>query len=151
MQKTVQAKVTQRFGALPERVFDAWIDPTQVRVWMALALQEMGITGEIQDLEISPHVGGRFLFSDLRNGFLAKHWGTYLEINRPNRLVFTWIVDASEEANPSKVTIDIAPENDGCVAILSHEMDTKWMEYVSRTEQGWARMLRAIAKCVEPS
>ena len=62
----------------------------------------------------------------------------------PRKIVFTWIVDESEEGDPSVVTLTIEPEAEGCVATIVHGMDAKWIEYVSQTESGWARMLRAV-------
>jgi uncharacterized protein YndB with AHSA1/START domain len=143
MKQQVQAKATHRFEAAPERVFDAWLDPGKVRVWMGAALREMGLPGDIRQVQIEPRVGGAFLFSDFRDGMEARHWGTYLEFERPHRLVFTWIVDKSEEAEPSRVTLTIQPDGRGSIATIVHEMDASWAAYVSRTEEGWTRMLRA--------
>jgi uncharacterized protein YndB with AHSA1/START domain len=76
----------------------------------------------------------------------ARNWGTYLELDRPRKIAFTWIVDEAEEANPSTVTLTIQPEPEGCVATIVHEMDAKWADYESRTESGWARMLDEVER-----
>src|SRR5689334_6090321 len=123
MSSKIEARVTHRFAASAERVYDAWLDPDKVRVWMASALQESGLTGEMKRTEIDVRVGGKFFFSDMRNGVEAKHWGTYLELERPRKIVFTWIVDPNDEADPSKVALSIVPDGTGCVATLVHEMD----------------------------
>jgi uncharacterized protein YndB with AHSA1/START domain len=128
----------------PEQVYDAWLDPEKVRAWMAAALQSFGLPGDIRRVEIDPRVGGKFCFSDRRDATEAVHWGTYLELDRPRRMVFTWIVSPDEESDPSRVTLTIEPDGDGCVATIVHEMDAQWAEYVSRTSDGWNRMLRAI-------
>jgi uncharacterized protein YndB with AHSA1/START domain len=65
-------------------------------------------------------------------------------LDRPRIIVFTWIVDENEEANPSTVTLTIEPEPEGCTATIVHEMDAKWADYLSQTESGWARMLHAV-------
>ena len=144
MNSKIEAKVSHRFKATAERVYDAWLDPNQARIWMAAALKSFGLAGDIQRIEIDARVGGKFFFSDMRDGTEARHWGTFLELNRPTRIGFTWIVDESEEANPSKVTLTIQPEDNGCVATIIHEMDKKWIDYVARTESGWARMLEQV-------
>lgn len=144
MSAKVEARVSHRFKASAERVYDAWLNPEQARVWMSAALRSFGVAGEIKRFEIDARVAGKFFFSDMRDGQEARHWGTYLELERPRKIVFTWIVDESEEADPSRVTLTIEPESDGCVATLVHEMDAKWVDYVSRTESGWSRMLAAI-------
>ena len=68
----------------------------------------------------------------------------YLELEHPRKIAFTWIVDESDEADPSVVTITIQSESQECTATIVHEMDAMWAEYVSRTESAWARMLQAI-------
>ncbi len=82
-----------------------------------------GLAGDIKRVEIDARVGGKFFFSDMRDGTEARHWGTYLELDRPRKIVFTWIVDESEEADPSKVTLTIEPDPDGCIATIVHEME----------------------------
>ena len=47
------------------------------------------------------------------------------------------------------MTLTIDPEADGCVASIVHEMDAQWIEYVSQTESGWARMLNAVDKLLD--
>jgi uncharacterized protein YndB with AHSA1/START domain len=144
MDSRIEAKVSHRFKATAERVYDAWLDPKQVRIWMAAALRSLGLAGDIQRIEIDAKVGGNFHFSDMRDGTEARHWGTYLELDRPSKIVFTWIVDESEEASPSKVTLSIHSEPDGCVATITHEMDKKWVDYIAQTESGWSRMLGQV-------
>ncbi len=144
MSGTVQARVSHQFTASAERVYDAWLQPEVIRRWMHASLTEMGLSGDIREVQVDARVGGSFCFSDMRGETEARHWGKYLELERPRKIVFTWIVDASEEADPSRVTISIEPQGTGCIATLVHDMDAAWVEYVSRTEQGWGRMLRAI-------
>lgn len=144
MSTTVEARVCHRFRATAEKVYDAWLEPAMVRRWMASALQSMGLAGDIGKIEIDARVGGKFLFTDQRGEMEARHWGTYLELERPKRIVFTWIVDESEESKPSTVSLNIRPEADGCVVTITHEMDSEWAEYVPRVEAGWGSMLTAL-------
>ena len=146
---TIEARVTHHFQSSAQKMFDAWLDPTRVRSWMASALKGFGLPGEIRRVEIDPRVGGKFCFSDQRGGMEAVHRGTYLELVSPSRIVFTWIVgesaSAEEEAeNPSKVTLTFESDGTGCTTTLVHEMDPQWAEYVPRMEQSWSRMLQAI-------
>ena len=57
------------------------------------ALKNLSLAGDIRRIEIDARVGGQFFFSDLRDGEEARHWGKYLELDRPRKIVFTWIVD----------------------------------------------------------
>lgn len=144
MSSKVEATATHTFAASAERVFDAWLNPELVKLWMKASLQSHGLAGEITAVEIDPRVGGKFLFADLRDGSEARHWGTYLEIERPTKIVFSWLVDASDEADPSIVTINLQPAGSGCVATIVHTMEVKWIEYLTRTAAGWSRMCTHI-------
>jgi uncharacterized protein YndB with AHSA1/START domain len=145
----IEVKVSHRFQASAERVFDAWLQPEKVRVWMRTALQSMGLSGEIGQIEIDPKVGGTFLFSDMRDGKEMRHRGTYLELERPRKIVFTWIVDGFEELDPSDVELTIEPKGEGCIATIIHRMDCKWADYAARTEKGWRCYLEATGVLLE--
>jgi uncharacterized protein YndB with AHSA1/START domain len=144
MKKTIEARATHRFRASAERVFDAWLDEKSVRQWMAIAVGAMGAF-DVKRVEIEPRIGGKFTFSDMRKDGEAVHWGTYLEIDRPRRLVFTWFTSKEDEReNASVVTLTIERDGDGCVATIVHAMDAKWAEYQERTAKGWGTMLDKI-------
>jgi Activator of Hsp90 ATPase homolog 1-like protein len=53
----------------------------QLFVWMAASLQSWGLAGDIRRIEIDARVGGKFFFSDMRDGTEARHWGSYLELD----------------------------------------------------------------------
>ena len=144
MTSKIEVRVTHRFESSAERVYDAWLNPEKARHWLKAALTECGLAGEIRRVEIDARVGGSFFFSDMREGTEARHWGTYIELNRPRKIVFTWITDESEEVDPSKVTLTIEPDGQGCVASIVHEMDAKWTEHIPQTERGWSSFLTAI-------
>ena len=138
----IEAKVVRRLGVPPERVFDAWLEPDIVRRWMQASLTAFGLKGEMERVEIDARVGGRFTFSDGREGGGAVHWGTYLEIDRPRKLAFTWFTSAEEEAkNQSVVTMTLQPDGPGCTVTIQHRMSAEWAEYLGQTERGWGTML----------
>jgi uncharacterized protein YndB with AHSA1/START domain len=139
----VEARVTHRFDASAERVFDAWLDPDQVRAWMSLP-HEWGSL-DVRRVEIDPRVGGRFTFSDMREDGEAVHWGEYRTIERPHRLVFTWWTSKEEEEeDTSLVMITIAREDSGCSVTLVHQMDARWTEHVDSVVASWGGMLAHI-------
>jgi len=140
----VVVRVSRRFTAAPERVFDAWLDPRMIRRWMFGARLR---DEEILRVAIDARVGGTFSFLVRREGVELDHVGTYREVDRPRRLVFTWGVGA-ESGDDSVVTVEIAPLAAGCELTLTHVMDAKWAEYAARTEAGWTRMLDVMAETV---
>jgi uncharacterized protein YndB with AHSA1/START domain len=143
-QSPVQARVTRRFGAPPERVFDAWLDTEMIKQWiMGPSLRQ----DEVLRIAVDPRVGGTFSFLVRRQGREIDHVGTYREIDRPRRLAFTWGI-AGESEGESLVVIEIVAREDGCELTLTHHMDPKWTDYVSRTEAGWTKILDALAEAL---
>lgn len=131
-------RVTRRFSATPERVFDAWLDPGTAGQWLFATA-----SGRMVRVEIDARVGGKFAFVDRREGENVEHVGAYLEIERPRRLVFTFAVPKfSPQA--TCVALDIAPLETGCALTLSHEGVLP--EYASRTEAGWATILDGLGR-----
>jgi uncharacterized protein YndB with AHSA1/START domain len=134
------ARVVRRFGAAPERVFDAWLSRDMIGQFMfGPALRDE----EIVRLSLDPRVGGAFSFVVRRQGQEVDHIGHYLEIDRPRRLVFTW-GGAAASTDMSRVSIDIGALPTGCELTLTHEMHPDWADYASRAEAGWTKMLDAL-------
>ena len=136
----ISVRVTRRFGASAERVFDAFLDVEKARRFMFATPH-----GEMVRAEIDPRVGGAFAFVDRRGGEDVVHTGRYLEIDRPRRLVFTFAVDGSEA---DRVVVEIAPLDAGCELTLTHEMSPEWAEYTDRAREGWTGILDGLAAAV---
>lgn len=134
---TLAVSVSRDLAFPPERVFDAWLDPAMVRHWFAPGL------GEMVRVDIEARVGGAFHLDQQRGDKVARHWGTYVEIERPQRLVFTWCVDGVDSED--LVTIDIEPAPGGCRVTVTHRMDARFADYGELTRQGWAMMLDGLA------
>jgi uncharacterized protein YndB with AHSA1/START domain len=139
-QPPLVVRVTRRFTASAERVFDAFLDPEKAGRFMFATT-----TGQMVRAEVDPRVGGRYLFVDRRPEGDAEHFGEYLEIDRPRRLVFTFSVDR-ESTEADRVAIDIVPLEAGCELTLTHEMKPEWAEYAERTEAGWTGMMEGLAR-----
>jgi uncharacterized protein YndB with AHSA1/START domain len=143
-------RISRRFGASPERVFDAWLDPEMIGSFLfGPALRDE----EILHISVDARVGGSFSFLVRRQGQELDHVGKYLELDRPHRLVFTWRVEPSKD--DSRVAIDIVPiggapdatgpTKSGSELTLTHELHPAWADYADRTAQGWNKMLDALA------
>jgi uncharacterized protein YndB with AHSA1/START domain len=130
--ETVTVEVSRRLAASPERVFDAWLDRDSLGRWL-FATDD----GVMERVEVDPRVGGRFEVDERRGYDLARHWGTYVEIDRPRRLVFDFATSFSEV--PTRVTVSITPDGDGALITLRHE--GVWPDYEARTQQGWGMIL----------
>ena len=135
---TIDVRVTHRFSATPERVFDAWLDPEKARHFFFATPM-----GRIVRAEIDARVGGKFVMVDRRDGEDVEHTGEYLEIDRPRRLVFAFAVP-KYSPNVDRVTIEIVPLETGCELTLTEELKPEFAEYKSRTEKGWSTILEAL-------
>ena len=136
----VTVTVKRRFAAPPEQVFDAWLEPKLVALWM---FGPSARDEEIVRISIDPRVGGLFSFVVRREGQEIDHVGEYLEIERPRRLAFTWAV-GKRSPDDTRVIIELSPLGAGCELVLRHER--VWADYETRTAQGWTTMLEAVAR-----
>lgn len=136
VEKTTTVRVTRRFEASPERVFDAWLDPEKAGKFLFAAP-----TGRMVRADVEARVGGTYRFVDRRDGEDVEHTGEYLEIDRPRRLVFTLSVP-KYSSEITRVTIEIAPLGAGCELTLSHE--GVLADWTDRTEEGWAGILDGL-------
>jgi len=143
MADKVEVQVSHRFKAPPAKVYEAWLRPDQVRAWFSAAVRSMGLSGEIAEIKIVPEVGGAFLFADVRDGVEARHWGTYLDLEYPRELAFTWNTVESDEFDPNKVVIEIKPDGGGSMVTLTNEFGAKWAGDKGLAEKGWNSILKA--------
>ena len=143
-------QVTHRYTASAERVFDAWLTPSLASRFLFATR-----TGNILRCEIEAEVGGSFTVTDRRphsdgdeSVFDAEHRGTYLEIDRPRRLVFDFGVPPYTD-QPSRVAIDIVPHGvASCELTLSHDLgDSRYAhQFEAQTRSGWTKMLATLDK-----
>ena len=132
----VEVRVTQRFRAPADRVFDAWIDPDVAGRWLfaTAARPAAGVA-------IDARVGGAFRFVERSAGADVEISGEYVEIARPLRLVFTlsgWI----SSHNPARVTVEFAAQDGGCELNLTH--DGALSGHAGRVEGRWEGMLYGL-------
>ncbi len=99
-------------------------------------------TGQMVRVEIDARIGGTFLFVDRRSGEDIEHHGEYLEISRPKRLVFKFVVPKFSP-NYVRVAIDIVTAGSGCDLTLLHE--GLLPEQQPRVQGGWQSILEALA------
>jgi uncharacterized protein YndB with AHSA1/START domain len=129
-------RVSQRFDASPERVFDAWLDPAMASAWLFATASRPNAR-----VEIDARAGGAFRFVDRQGGEEIEHAGEYLEIVPPRRLVFRLLMENSPRV-VTRVTAEIVPLETGCELRLVHENVPPG--HASRIEGRWTGMLYGL-------
>lgn len=138
-----EVRVTRRFEAPAKAVFDAWLDPETAGRWLFATPD-----GEMARVEIDPSVGGRYEIVERRDGEDVLHTGTYEEIERPSRLVFSLQVP-KYAPDSNRVAIDVAPADGGSELILTQSVSDGAPASPEQIERGWGKVLDALAAAVE--
>jgi uncharacterized protein YndB with AHSA1/START domain len=144
MSQPVHTVVLRRFDISAERVFNAWFDPVCLSRWMF----GPDVRDErIVSLSLDARVGGKFSFVVNRQGTEVDRFGEYLEIDRPQLLVFTL---ATRDSLPetSRVIVEITPREPGCEVKLTHVMGSGWSEQVDWAAGAWSKMLDALEEAI---
>lgn len=139
-------RMTRRFDASPERVFDAWIDPGLTRQWLFT-----DASNEASTVEIDPRGGGVWTITARREGVDYTASGEYLEIDRPHRLVFTFAM-LQFSPNSDTITVEIAPDAAGSILTftqagvdIADELRQVPAGEMGGSEQGWGQMFNGLA------
>ena len=133
--------VRRTIAAPAAEVFDAWLDPAAMSIWM----RPNGI--ERTDVKIEPRQGGGFEIVMLSAGGKLSHTGVYRLIDRPRRLVFTWSSPATLMTE-SVVTVDFHAKHDATEVVVTHEMLPNEEALQSHTD-GWTQALDRLARLKE--
>jgi uncharacterized protein YndB with AHSA1/START domain len=132
----VVASITIR--AAPDAVFDAWLDPRLARRFLAANTTVVGT------FENDPREGGSFRLTMQGEGDPVLHEGRYVLIDRPHRLVFTWI-SAGVDWRLSLVSVTFTPDGDGVRVDLEHE-GIPDAERADRHRSGWRSILQKLSQ-----
>lgn len=132
-----RATATITIRAAPEAAFDAWLDPRRAARFLAV--------GELTVAEFTndPREGGEFRLVMQGAAGRYEHTGRYVLIDRPRRLVFTW-VSAGTEYRLSLVSVLFTPVEEGVRIDLEHE-GIPGEERAKGHEGGWASILKKLS------
>ncbi len=143
-------RLSQMVNAPIARVFDAWLDPETLAVFMKPAPGT-----EVQDITVDARVGGAFELTMVIGETRVPIHGVYSRIERPNhsgvaRLSFTWV---------SVRTVGVESE----VALTFEALDSArtrlTLEHVGFPDQssrddhdgGWTRIVSTLGEQLEPA
>lgn len=126
--------------ASPDSVFRAWTEPDQLKHWSA----PDGYAVVSADVDL--RVGGRYrLRMESPEGTTHTAYGTYREIRRPERLVYTWSWEEQDdhEIGETVVTVEFRDRKGSTEVVLVHE-GFPTDEDRGNHEQGWTSCLERL-------
>ncbi len=137
---TPALRLSRRLEHAPARVFEALTRADIYGRWMG----PEGSTTTIDRLE--PEVGGSLaLLVDIPEGPTVRITGTYREVEPPNRLSHTWLV----EGDPAEtvVTFELSASGPGTLLELTHEGFTDAADR-EQNEGGWSHQLDRLERAL---
>lgn len=136
---TVPKLVLRReIAASAEDLFDAWLDPASLAVWM-----RPGSTRHV-NVKVDPRVGGAFEIIMHTDTGPVPHTGIYRAIERPRKLVFTWNSPYAQHID-SVVTVEFLAARGATEIVLTHE-GLPSVEMVAAHNSGWSDILGLISR-----
>lgn len=117
-------------NASPETVWEFFVDPEKLVRWKGMTAELDPTPGGIYRCEVIP-------------GHTAR--GEYVELDRPNRLVFTWGWENESDvpAGSSTIEVDLTPEGDGTSLRFVHK-ELPNAEAVASHAHGWDHYLERL-------
>jgi uncharacterized protein YndB with AHSA1/START domain len=117
----VVLRLSRRFNAPRERVFEAWTSPEVLKEWW-----RAGPDWETPEAEVDLRPGGayRLAMRDPGSGQTHTLVGEYREIRPPERLVYTWTWESNPQemrgSEGSLVTVDFVEDGDATNVEITH-------------------------------
>ena len=134
--------VQREIAAPVEDLFDAWLDAQSLGSW----LKPDGIRET--RAETDPRVGGMFRIVMVDDESSIEHTGTYREIDRPRRLVFTWSSSATRFRD-SIVTVTFQPSSSSSTVVEIHQVWLPDEEARVGHHAGWSDALRELDRTTQ--
>lgn len=131
--------VQREIAAPAEDLFDAWLDAQSLGSW----LRPSGVRETRAETE--PRVGGTFRIVMVDDESSIAHTGTYREIDRPRRLVFTWSSPATRFRD-SIVTVTFQPASKSSTVVEIHQVGLPDEEARTSHHAGWSDVLGELAR-----
>lgn len=143
MTKPPTLTVRREIEASPEELFDAWLEAESLGSWM----RPNDGSGGTRDstVEVDARVGGAFSINMHAATKDIMHTGTYMEIDRPRRLVFTWIsVNTGDRSSLVTVEFRAGAKPGHTEIVLTHEQLATPAAVEGHTK-GWTMIIGNLA------
>ena len=137
-------QVRRRVKAGAEQIFELWTKPDLMVRWMSPYPGAVDCTASC---DLRP--GGAFSLVMSSAESRREVSGTYVEVDRPHKLVFTWVGPLTNNVN-TLVTVELIPQCDETDLVLTHERLPTPAIREGHT-RGWGNILDHLAEAVANS
>ena len=134
-------RLRRRVRATAEEIFDLWTKPDLMVRWMS---PFPGAVDCKASCDLRP--GGAFSLVMSSKESSREVSGTYLQVDRPRKLVFTWIGPLTNDVN-TFVSVELYPRGDETDLVLTHER-LPTPAIVEGHTRGWGNILDHLADTV---
>lgn len=141
MNSELSLTITKTIPAPRQKVFDAWLDPKALTQFMT-----PGPEVTVPKAETDPKEGGSFLILMKVGDKNIEHRGEYKEIERHDRLVFTWISTHSQPGSTVTLTFEELSSNE--TKLTLHHVGFPSEESRNNHEGGWTAIVEKLSAVV---
>ena len=134
-------QLRRRVKATAEEIFELWTKPDLMARWMS---PFPGAVDCKASCDFRP--GGSYSLVMSSEESKREVTGTYVQIDRPRKLVFTWMGPLTNHVN-TLVTLELNPRGDETDLVLTHERLPTPEMHVGHTK-GWGYILDNLAEVV---
>src|SRR5262249_25791647 len=138
----IGVKLAKPCNASRHEVFAAWTATAGIRQWLCPA------GGQVAFVAADVRVGGSFRLDMQFGTVIYTHTGVYREIRPPEKLVFTWLSEATQQQE-TVVTVELFARGEQTELVLTHERFPN-AESARNHDQGWPRGLSKLEKVWAP-
>jgi len=134
-------QIRRRVSAAAEQIFDLWTQPDLMVRWMS------PFPGGV-DCKASSDLrpGGAFSLFMSSGQSSREVSGVYVHVDRPHKLVFTWIGPLTNNEN-TLVTLELHPRGDETDLVITHER-LPTTAIIEGHTRGWGNILDHLADAV---
>ena len=134
-------QVSKTINAPIEQVFDAWLDPAMLTQFI------LPMPGMAQpQVENDPVEGGRFTIVMQVGEDKIPHSGSYLTVDRPHHLVFSW--ESPFSVDGSQVSLQFSAATAGSTLVELTHVKFANEEACANHEGGWGNILEKLAELI---
>lgn len=138
---TVQ--IRRRLKATADQVFDLWTKPDLMVRWLS------PFPGTVDcKASCDPRPGGGFSLVMSSKESLREVSGTYIQVDRPRKLVFTWMGPLTNHVS-TLVTVELYPRGEETDLVLTHERLPTAAILEGHT-RGWGNILDHLESITTP-